>query len=168
MARNSPKRRAARGIWRRPYVTVSLTLTTLATKDLLSDTLSNAVDEKCRWMSIEAAYSLVNLTTGDGPIMFGVAHPDYSDPEIEEAIEAFGAVTLADKIANERANRLVRVIGVLTEQETAFRGGNLVKTRLNWMLATGQQPKVWAYNQGAALLSTGSEVTVQGWINLKY
>ncbi len=164
----APKRRAARGIWRRPYASLTLALSTLGSKVLISGTLSNATDEKCRWTSIDAAYSMSGLTTTEGPIAFGVAHPDYSDAEIEESIEAFGAMTLEDKVANERANRLVRLIGVLSEEETAFRGGQMVKTRLNWMLATGEQPKFWAYNLNAGALTTGAALHVAGWLNIKY
>lgn len=163
------RRKGARGIWRRPYVSLTLALGALASKDVVLGTLSNAVDEKVRWTSIDANYSLGDtITAGEGPVAFGVSHPDYTAAEVEEAIEAFGAVTLADKVANEKANRLVRLIGILSAAEPTFREGQIVKTRLNWMLATAEQPAFWAYNLSANVLTTGMNVNVAGWLNLKY
>ncbi len=163
------RRSTARGIWRRPYATLTLALGALASKDVVLGTLSNATDEKCRWTSIEASYSLGDtITVGEGPVAFGVSHPDYTAAEVEEALEAFGSITLEDKVANEKANRLVRMIGILSAAEPTYREGQLVKTKLNWMLATGEQPAFWAYNLSASPLTTGMNVNVAGWLNINY
>ncbi len=165
MVRRKP---TGRGTWRRPYASLTLALGTLGSKVLVLNTLSNAVDEKCLWTSIDATYSMAGLTSGEGPIAFGVNHPDYTAAEVEEAIEAFGAVTLADQVANERANRKVRLIGVLTDGIPTYNDGKVTKTRLNWMIATGEQPEFWAYNLSDSALTTGTNVNVMGWLNLKF
>ncbi len=100
--------------------------------------------------------------------MFGVAAGDYTAAEIEEAIEAVGSINLDDKVAQEQSNRLVRQIGTVTDDITLFNDGKRLKVRLNWRVPIGSQPQIWAYNQGAVTLTTGSLINAQGVFNIKF
>ncbi len=154
-----------------------LELTTLAGETLVSMTLDEVMTESGRVASVDCVYTLTDMTTAldDGPILFGVAHSDYSDAEIEEVVEVANSWDRGDKIAQERAKRLVRQIGVLTSgveagifgQGPQFNDGNPVKTKLNWGLTTGDTLKFWCYNMGtSAIASTIPNFNVNGHANL--
>lgn len=163
-----PKKPRRFGLAKGP-INASFALATLASNDVLSGNLAGTVDRNCRVTSIEATYSLHNLTAGEGPVVVGVSHGDYTDAEIEEALEAgSGGWTKADKVSAEQANRLVREIGTFSGEATeeTLNEGRPIKTKLNWGLATGQQLKIWAWNKSGGPLTTGSSVkaTGHGWI----
>ncbi len=138
----------------------NLLLGTLASKALVSDTFDESVIERTLVSSVVAAWVLDGMVAGQGPILFGVAHSDYSDAEIEAVLETTGSWNAGDKVAQEIGKRLVRVIGEFVGQQGTgtddirFNDGKPVKTKLNWMLETGQTLKMWAYNVSAAALST--------------
>ncbi len=139
---------------------------TLAADDVTSTALAGAVTESRRVSSAVLTWSLHDLTVAQGPLVVGVAHSDYTAAEIEECLEATGAWDEGDKIAQEAGKRLVRVVGTFgdgtTDQE--LNDGKPIKTRLNWLLATGDTLQLFIWNQGAAL-TTGSEVNASGHLN---
>jgi len=145
-------------------VTVDLSGLTTAADVVIKQNIPNVVTEERRFLSYEGTWALEDLTDLDGPIEVGVAHSDYSATEIEEALEAGGAWDEGDKVAQEQARRLVRSIGILTEEETALNEGEPVKTRLNWRIATGDTVAIWLRNRGDAL-TTGMVLTTQGKIH---
>ncbi len=151
----------------------SLGLGTLASRTLLSDTWDETVNEKSLISSFIATFAIDQLTGPQGPLTVGVAHSDYSDTEIEDVIEAAGTWDRGNKISRELARRLVRTIGVFGPsdgglvQDLVLNDGKPIKTKLNWMLQTGDTLKMWIYNQGdAALSGTVPIVRVQGHANL--
>ncbi len=153
----------------------TLALSTLAAKTLVSTILDDTVTEKTRISSIEASWSMSEFTiaAGDGPIVVGVAHSDYTDAEIEAVIETTGSWSQGDKVQQEIANRLVRIVGVMeaaaggTIGAAVLNDGNPIKTKLNWSLITGQTLKLWAYNTGTSALATSDpQVKIYGHANL--
>jgi len=147
----------------------TLNLSTLASFDLLSGTLLSVSDNEYRLASVNATWAINGLTVTEGPILVGIAHGDYTDAEIEEAIEASASILKADKIAAEQANRLVRIVGVLGLTGNAEIGdGMVIKTKLNWAIPEGVVLKFFAYNQNASPLSTGAVVNVAGMTWIKY
>ena len=165
------KHRTARGTGRLQQnirgvrVDTSLALSTLAAADLVSVAAVAASDTEYLMMSADLTYAISGLIAGEGPIGFGIMDGDYTDTEAEEAIEAFSAIDLADKIAQERANRKVRSIG---SAFVVFNNGNSKKTKFNWKVAIGQTPKLFGYNQGSAILTTGVEIHIQGTLWIKF
>ncbi len=141
-----------------------LTLGTLGSGVLISTTFDEAVEERTLVSSVVATYSLDLLTAPQGPILFGLAHGDYTDAEIEEVIENIQSWTPGDKIAQEKAKRLVRTVGQFVADETSgtidvkFNNGKPIKTKLNWMLQSDATLRLWAYNLSASALSTTSPV----------
>ncbi len=143
----------------------SVTLSTLANNTVISGNLTTVSTEAYRAISLNGVWSLRGLTAGEGPVIFGVAHSDYTAAEIEECLEQASGLAKSDKIATEQSNRLVRRIGVLgtnNEIDTTFNDGKNHKTRLNWGCATGQSLAGWAWNKSGGNLTTGAVLQFQG------
>lgn len=154
-------------------IDIALALGTLATKDLVLQAEAGVLDEPAYLSSVKGTWSLDGFQNiqGDGPVIVGVAHSDYTVAEIEEWIENTGSWTRGDKVQQETARRFIREVGVFTADsastETAvLNDGKPITTKCGWVLVTGQTVKVWAYNAGADALSTGGVVHVLGHANL--
>lgn len=156
-------------------IQLRLDLGTLAANTLVGTPMSGTVIEKTLISSIVASWSLADFTNaiGDGPITVGVAHSDYTDGEIENFIEQSGSWNQGDKVGQEVAKRLVRIVGTFPSSVADSSGiitlqeGKMIKTKLNWLLVTGQTLRVWAYNSGdSALGTTDPDMVVTGHANL--
>ncbi len=117
-------------------------------------------------------WGLNDLTVPQGPITVGYAHSDYSVTEIKECLEAFAAIDQGDKIARERANRLVRIVGTFPSQgvslgQAVLNDGKPISTKLNWLIGIGDSVVAFAFNEDDAALSVSDpDLNVQGdmWI----
>ncbi len=173
MAKNRKARRKM-GRYIRGNVDEETGLGTLAARTLISQDFDEAVSERTLISSLVAAYTLSDLTvaTNVGPIMVGIAHSDYLAAEIEAFIEATDSWAEPDLVAQEVAKRKIRVIGIFDAGDPALSGhalndGKPIKTKLNWILGTGQTLQLWAYNLGSAAVGTSvPEVHCQGHANL--
>ncbi len=149
-------------------------LGTLATKDVASVVNGDTVTEKAWLSSVVLRWAMSNFTPGvtKGPILVGVAHSDYSSAEIEEWIENLGGWEEADQTGQEIGRRKIRQVGVFetpdsSSDSVALNDGKPIRTKCGWMLTTGQNLRMWAYNQGAAALTTTDPaVTIDGHCNL--
>ncbi len=145
----------------------------LAALDVISDPITNASTNPYRLVSIDIAWGLANLgaTTDDGQ-EFGIAHSDYTDAEIEECLEAQASIDVSDKVAQERANRLVRTIGQIvgnagTGAGMNFNEGRPFKTKLNWYMGIGDLLQLWVRNGSDTVYTTGARLTGVGNIWIK-
>ncbi len=171
---NKPKSRRSRRQYVKGDINLGLDLGTLGAGVLTSQINAEVAVEKTLVSSIKCQYSLSEFTqaVGDGPIVVGVAHSDYTDAEMEEVLENIGSWNPGDKISQERAKRLVRIIGTFQQVDislgnTVLNDGKPIKTKLNWTLITGASLKFWAYNQGeSALATTDPDLNVIGHANL--
>jgi len=165
MAKRRPKRRFT---LRPVRGSGQLTLSTLASATALTGTMWGAADGAYRVMSVSRTWALRALTAGEGPIHVGYAHGDYTVTEIKEFIENSAAISVGDKIAQEKANRLIRVIGSFNGLSTneVLNDGKPMKTRLNWFIPIGTVLNQFAYNDSGATLTTGAVVdgAVTGWV----
>lgn len=163
-------KRGRRGRWNpnNKVVRVSgaIALLTLADVTLLAGSITNVSDEAYRVFSVKATYALRDFTQGEGPLEVGIAHGDYTDAEIEEWREATAAISRGDEIAREQMNRKCRHVGTFGLDSggdaSVLNDGRPIKTRLNWVIATGDTVKVWIYNRSGGPLTSGSEVVVAG------
>ncbi len=158
--RRSYPRRGAFGL-RRVRTSPNLTLSTLASITAITAGLTGAADGAYRLVSAIMNWSIIGLTSGDGPIIVGYAYGDYTVTEIKEALEAGASINKGDMVAQEQANRKIRVVGVFSNTDE-LNHGEPVKTRLNWLIPIGTVVNMFAYNDGAALLSTGAIVSCFG------
>ncbi len=160
MARKYPKK--GRYSLRRVRITPELALATLASDTALVTSLTGNSTILYRCISIEMAWTWINQSVGDGPLAVGYAHNDYTVGEIKEAIESATAISPSDKIAQEKNNRLVRIIGHLNDFDGQLNGGIPVKTRLNWKITVGKSVNMFVYNENIGSLTTGSVVHASG------
>ncbi len=156
------KRPSRRFNLRKVRVTPARTLLTLASVTVTEITVHAVAAGAVRIISAKLAWSLTDLTANDGPIIVGFAHSDYTVTEIKECIEASTAIDLGDKVAQERANRLVRIVGTMNDVRDDLNDGEPISTKLNWRFNPGETLMMWCYNDGAALLTTGASVEASG------
>ncbi len=163
MARKGSKRKFN---LRRVRVSPRQALTTLASNIVVAGALTASADGAYRAKSVKATWGITELAATEGPITVGYAHSDYSVTEIKEALEASAAINQGNKVAQEQANRLVRVVGVLNGGDDQLNDGKPISTKLNWLIAIGQNINIFAYNDGSDALTTGANVTCMGdmWI----
>ncbi len=160
MAKNKPRRRKPRGRYIKGNVDENLSLGTLASGVLVSDTWDETVGERTLISSIDVSWSMDLLTAPQGPFVFGVAHSDYSDAEIQEVLDESGSWNEGNLVSREHGKRLVRKIGVMSSEQLAgtvdvlFMDGKKIKTKLNWILTTGDTLKMWILNRSATAVAT--------------
>ena len=160
---NKPKRRSRRFNLRRVRLTPELNLGTLASDTAITNSVQGGTSTNAMLIaSIIATWNLNGLTAQEGPITVGYAHPDYSVTEIKECLEAAAAIDLGDKVAQERANRLIRIVGTLDQENDVLNNGLPVKTKLNWKLPAGQTPNMFAFNEQTGSLTTGATIKLAG------
>ncbi len=141
-------------------------LTTLASNLAIVGALVPAADGAYRLVTAKGSWGITELAATEGPITVGFAHSDYSVTEIKECLEAQAAISKGDKVAQEQANRLVRVVGVLNGGDDQLNDGKPISTKLNWLITIGDLVNIFAYNDGSDALTTGANVTFMGncWI----
>ena len=148
----------------------SVALLTLGANVVVGGDLTQVSNEAYRVLSLKALWSRRAGTSGEGPIVYGVAHGDYTDAEIEECLENDSVLTRGDKIAAEQSNRLVRRIGQFegSGAEEVEADGRPVTVRLNWLMATGDALRLWAWNKSGGSLTTGALILVNGNMLIKW
>ncbi len=150
----------------------STQLGTLAARTLISEDVE-AVTNRVLVSSIVCNWSLDGIVAGQGPIIFGVAHSDYTDAQIEAVLENTGSWSEGDLTSKEIADRKVRQIGQFVgtldtgTDDIQFNDGKPVKTKLNWILNEGNSLTVWAWNASGSALSTADPAMIcKGHANL--
>ncbi len=166
MPKKYPKRR--RYNLRRVRISPELALVTLATKTAVKTDAVNDSSSTYRAISLKATWSLIGLTAGEGPVTVGYSHSDYTVAEIKECLEAQSSISPGQKIENEQANRLVRIVGILSQLNPTLNDGKPVQTRLNWLMAGGSDNlEIFAYSEFSGSLTTGSVVHCVGDLYVK-
>ncbi len=154
----------------------SLTIGALAALDVVSGSVLATSDSKYRLLSMRFTPVWQNIVgSADGGMMFGIAHGDYTAAEIEECIEATTSISPGDKIANEKANRMVRILGTIVNdgggvpgQDSSFNQGRMTKVKLNWPIQIGKTVTQWVYNNSGTVWATGSFLSIQGTVVVAY
>ncbi len=142
-----------------------ITVGTLATVTVVVGALSGASTAAYRLISCSHTWSLSDHTAGEGPYTVGYAFSDYSVGEIKEAIEISNSISPSDKVAQEKANRWVRIVGQFAGDQVSesLNDGKPIKTRLNWFVPIGSSVNAFLYNEdNAANQTTGSLIDLTG------
>ncbi len=139
----------------------------LTTKDVIADDLNSSVDQDTFMVSADLVWGTEDFTIGEGPLVVGLAHSDYTSAEIEECLEALASWDKGDKVANEQRKRKVRVVGAfpLIAVDEVLNLGMPVKTKLGFVVEIGNTLKTFAYNPTLGTIATGGSVTATGGIN---
>ncbi len=162
MANRKPSSRRRRFNLREVRASPVIALTTLDAAIVLVTNVTGSADGAYRAVSMKMAWNLIGLTALDGPIIVGYAHSDYSVTEIKECIEIATSISVGNKVAQEKANRLVRVVGTLERASSDdLNDGKPVTTKLNWLIPIGKSVNIFAYNDGQQL-TTGAVAKCTG------
>jgi len=174
MARKKPYRRRRFNL-RQVRIISSSAVTALAALDVVTSAITAVSVNRYRLVSVNLSYQLVDLgaVIDDGQ-EFGLAHSAYTAAQVEECLEATTAIDQGDKIAQERANRLVRSIGIFggapqADGSLTFNDGRRRRTKLNWLMGIGDTLNLWVRNGSGTIYTIGASVIVSGdlWLNDK-
>ena len=129
-----------------------------------------ASDRSYRILSFKTNWGWRGATPGEGPVMVGYAHNDYTVTEIKESLEAEAAMATGDKVANEQANRLVRLVGTMDfiTEDGVLNDGRPITTKLNWAIPNGGNVAVFVYNRSGGTLTTGAVSTISGKARIRF
>lgn len=150
-----------------------IALATTANTIVVTQTCFPAADGAYRMISCSATWTLKEIDLSETTIMVGYAHGDYTVTEIKEAIEIANSISVGDKIAQEKSNRLVRIVGTfsghgsgVTTSSVGLNDGRPIKTRLNWFIPIGKTFNIFAYNDTGVTLAGGMlvDANVVGWV----
>ncbi len=148
----------------------SVTLLTLDDNTVKEGDLGESTLSGYRVISIDGTWSIHDLTPGEGPIDFGVAHSDYSVAEILQALSSNAGWAPTDLIEMEQSRRLVRLIGTFSGQDAneTFNDGKPKRTKLRWPFRANQNMVMFAVNRSGAALTTGAVLEVAGKAYLRH
>ena len=143
-------------------VEANLTLSTLADNTVLSATLLDLTQDAFL-ISADLTWAVRNLTAGQGPIQLGYANSGLTDTEIGEALAA-SPNSQDDLVAIERTRRPVREAGSFNglNTEEVLNNGNLLRTKLKFVVTSARDLDIWAKNRSGAPLTTGALINVSG------
>ncbi len=141
-----------------------LSLGALATETSAKQNFDSTVDDNTFLLSVEAVYSLEAHTGGEGPIVVGIAHGDYTAAEITEWFAATGSWDRSDKIAQERQRRKIRQVGQFEggSVNEVLNEGRAIKTTLKFAVEDGQTLALWSISLHGSTLTTGTIVHCTG------
>ncbi len=159
------KRRAKRGSGKNFAVIPqdpTITLGTLADDTVILGS-QLTLQQDISYKSCDVEISVRNQTPGEGPVLVGLAAPQLTIVEIEEAVDAV-PVSQQDYPAIEHARRPVRVIGSfpsITADELLSQGQYRRRIRLPMTcLNDGFLPTFFAYNRSGGPLTTGGIILI--------
>ncbi len=144
-------------------------LSTLANATVIGVDFDETVDTRVLILSMEATWALQNNTAGEGPIVVGVAHGDYTDAEVQEVLVTTGSWKEGSLVNQEIARRKVRIVGMFNGEanDQVLNDGKPIKTTMKWILVNGETLRLFAYNRASATLTTGGVVILQGHLWIK-
>ncbi len=147
-------------------VNATMAMSTLSDNIVIKANVQAVFTRRFRLIYVKGFWSLRGGTVTEGPIAIGLAHSDYTIAEIAEATDV-SVISSSEKIANERAKRLVRKIGsfvgaAANEELRGNSGGEQVYTKLNWALEEDFTLDMWAQNRSGAGLTGGQILEFDG------
>ncbi len=158
MARKRSKSNKAR-------VNGSQTVGALADDDVASSAMGTNVDGDIYITGVKLMWSMQAQTVGQGPKIVGIAHPDLSEAEIEECLEASTSFSVNDRIAREQASRPVSVVGSFPAiaVDEVLNQGEPIWTRLGYHIAEGDKPfTIWCFNKSGSTMNASEVVKIVG------
>ena len=141
----------------------SIVLSTLADNAVLGVD-SDPFGREFYAISADLYWGLDGLTAGQGPIVVGCAHNDYTDVEVAENLNTTGMEDPGDMIAKEQGHRLVRRAGQFSGVGTneVLNDGEKLRIRLGFVITDGFSLAFWAQNKSNATLTTGAAINISG------
>ncbi len=141
-------------------------LLTPATNIVVAGDILASLSEDFWVNAVKLSWTLNGATPGEGPLVIGVAHGDYSVTEIKENLDV-SYIDPDDKIAREQATRLVRRVGqfpVLAADEV-LENGIEVLTKCRFTIGDGKSLDAWVMNRSGSTLTTGAIIRFAGTVS---
>ncbi len=141
-----------------------ITLGTLTAANSIKQATGIALTEDFRLIKMELSAMLTGFTAGEGPIHLYLCNDELSTTEINEAINASGPVDRNDRVAQERAERAVFLVGSFgasaASEELHGADGQefLVNKTIRWTFSNPEGWSLVAFNDSGATLTTGAIV----------
>ncbi len=138
-------------------------LSTLADDTVLTNGLFT-LGEDFFVISIDARWSIDDLTLAQGPISVGWSHGDLTVTEVREQLVA-ETTDPDDIVSNEHRRRPVRKAGMFSGAATSevLNDGKAIRSKFRRSIGDGHLLRFWAWNNsGAALSTTDPLLTVVG------
>lgn len=128
--------------------------------------LGSTVNERMYLSSVVTTVGTEGFTTGEGPFVVYVAHSDYTNTEVEEAIKATNSWDMGDLVAREQANRKVRLVAEFsgTAADQIANDGKPIKVKLGFTLEEGDTLQ-WGVFAAADTITTGGSIVLAGHVN---
>ncbi len=143
----------------------TIALLTLAEDTAIKFGSGITIAEDFRMLKAEVFAFVEGLTAGDGEgLMIGIANGDLTVTEIAEAIIVDGPVNRNDRVKTERAERFVKVFGLLNDLQHFFsgeNGGRQMNVKPRWTFSNPEGWDFFIYNAGSAL-TTGATAKLVG------
>ena len=144
----------------------------LASNDLISVVLPTTVVSRSQAAYVKCTYTWDDIAANNqGPLEFGWAHSDYSDTEIEQALEATSSWDEGNLVVQEQAKRKVKRVGLIGETgsdvSVIYRDGMQAYTRLGWILTPGDTIRLWVRNVSSTSLSGSSKFGAHGFAGIR-
>lgn len=128
----------------------------LAVKDVASNNsqrLDGSTQQGMRILKVEYNIWTTGMTAGEGPVLCGLAGPDISASEIEEALEADPQWSGSDTEAFQ-ANRPIWPLGMINNLSSiGFWIEQMKEKKINWSFPEGTALQFWVYNLDDSTLS---------------
>ncbi len=141
-----------------------LPLLTLADNTVVKQDVQSVDFDNEIWLSSsDIQISLRGATPGEGPIMVGFAHGDYTVAEINEWYTSTNFLS-ADMVEQEQGRRKCRDIGTLAviASSESLNDGKAIRVKIGIKIQSGQNLSFWARNSSGASLTTGSVIEFNG------
>ncbi len=115
-------------------------------------------------ISADLYWAMRNHTAGEGPVIVGVAHSDYTDVEVAENLNLTGMEDPGDKVAQEQGRRLIRRTGQFSGIGTdeVLNDGRAKRVKIGFVITDGFSLAFWAQNKNGGALTTGTVVETSG------
>ncbi len=154
----------------------ALALSTLADDAFISVGCQANFTEDFFAISADFSASINSLTAGQGdPSTLAVAHSDYSDAEVREALDIGSLTGPGDQIQMERGRRKVRKVATFQQEGnqddtfTAMRaigpnGSIRTRVKLRFLISDPFTLKIGVWNRSGSQLTTGGVLEFDGTI----
>lgn len=139
-----------------------MALSTLASETVLTQECL-ALSDDVFLLSADLMVSLYGHTSGEGPLLVGLANDLYSVTEVKEAINA-APTKRSDVIQLEHQRRKVRKIGLFhgNNTEEVLNDGKPIRVPIKFGLGASDDLNMFVMNMSGAALTTGSFVRLVG------
>ncbi len=143
---------------------ITSALTALGSANMVIVPLVGSADGQYRTIAMDTYWGIRGLTPGEGPIQFGFNHSDYTATEVKEWFDSASAISVGNKIENERSRRICRQSGQFSgiTAEEVVNDGKVLRTKFRMKAPLGTTPELWVRNGSGATLTTGAVVTATG------